>query len=46
MKLLLSSGLNYLQTFQLLKEILGISAYQDMIQHIVEGLNEGKSIYA
>ena len=46
MKLLLSSGLNYLQTFQLLKEILWIPAYQEMIQHIIDGLNKGETIYA
>ncbi len=46
MKLLLSSWLNYLQTFQLLKDILWISAYQDMIQRVVTGLNTWKSIYA
>ena len=45
MKLLLNSGLNYIQTFQLLRDILGIAAYQDMIQRVLEGLNRGESIY-
>ncbi len=45
MKLLLSSGLSYIQTFQLLRDILGIPAYQSMIQRVLEGLNKGDSIY-
>lgn len=45
MKLLLNSGLSYVQTFKLLKDILGISAYQSMISRVLEGLNKGDSIY-
>lgn len=45
MKLLLNSGLSYVQTFKLLKDILGIPAYQSMISRVLEGLNKGDSIY-
>jgi len=45
MKLLLNSGLSYVQTFKLLKDILGIPAYQDMISRVLVGLNKGDSIY-
>lgn len=46
MKLMNTAGMSYLETFQLLKEILGIPAYQDMIETIISGLKEGKDIYA
>ncbi len=45
MKLMNSSWMNYIQTFLLLKEILGISAYQDMLEEIINWLKEGKDIY-
>lgn len=32
--------MNYLQTFSLLHDILGIAAYQDMIERIIVGLNK------
>jgi len=35
MKLLLNSGLSYVQTFQLLRDILGIPAYQNMIERVL-----------
>lgn len=45
MKLLLNSGLSYVETFKLLKDILGIPVYQDMISRVLFGLNKGDSIY-
>lgn len=45
MKLLLSSGLSYVETFKLLKDILGIPAYQDMIWRVLDGLTRGDTIY-
>ena len=39
------AGMNYLQTFSLLRDILGISAYQQMIERVVVGLNKWKTIY-
>ncbi|HCB51096.1 TPA: hypothetical protein DEP21_00675 [Patescibacteria group bacterium] len=38
LRLMLSSGMNYLQTFQLLRDILGIAAYQEMIERVLAGL--------
>lgn len=46
MKLMNSSGMNYIQTFQLLKDILGISAYKNMLENIISWLKEGKDIYS
>lgn len=46
MKLMNSAGMNYLQTFELLKEILGIPMYQEMIENIIIWLKEGKDIYS
>lgn len=45
MKLMLNSGLSYIQTFQLLRDILNIPAYQSTIERILDGLNRGTSIY-
>lgn len=44
-KLMMVAGMNYLQTFSLLRDILGISAYQQMIERVVVGLNKWKTIY-
>ncbi len=46
MKLMLGAGLNYIQTFQLLRDILGIPAYQDTIEHVLTGLNKWETIYS
>jgi hypothetical protein len=32
---MMAAGMNYLQTFSLLRDILGIPAYQQMIERIV-----------
>jgi len=35
MKLMLVSGMNYLETFKILRDVLGIPLYQDMIERIL-----------
>ncbi len=45
LRLMLSSGMNYLQTFQLLRDILGIAAYQEMIERVLAGLQRWENIY-
>lgn len=42
----MAAGMNYLQTFSLLRDILGISAYQNMIERVVTGLNKWETIYS
>ena len=46
MKLMIGSWLDYVQTFRLLREILGIPAYQDMIENVMAWLQIWKTIYA
>jgi len=46
MKLMMSAGMNYIQTFQLLRDILGIAAYENMIERILVGLGKGETIYS
>ncbi len=46
MKLMIGSWLDYVQTFRLLREILDIPAYQDMIEQVMAGLQIWKTIYA
>ncbi len=45
MKIMLGAGMNYLDTFLLLKNILWISAYQDLLNNVIEWLNRGQTIY-
>ena len=45
MKLMISSGLDYVQTFRLLRGVLAIPAYQEMIEKVMAGLQIGKTIY-
>lgn len=45
MKLMIWSGLDYVQTFRLLRGVLAIPAYQDMIEKVMAGLQVGKTIY-
>lgn len=45
-KLMMSAGMNYIQTFGLLRDILGIPAYQDLIERVITGLNKWETIYA
>lgn len=46
MKLMLWSGMNYVQVFQLLKDILWIPAYQTMIDNVLAGLQKWEMIYS
>ena len=46
MKLMIGSWLDYVQTFRLLREILDIPAYQDMIEQVMAWLQIWKTIYA
>ena len=45
MRLMLRAWLSYVQTFQLLRNVLAIPAYQDMIERTILGLQKGDSIY-
>lgn len=45
MKLMMNAGMSYIQTFQLLRDILHIPAYHDMIERILVGLNKWENIY-
>lgn len=45
MRMMLASGMNYLETFQLLKQILVIPAYDEMIGTVIEGISRGQKIY-
>lgn len=42
----MAAGMNYLETFSLLRDILGIAAYQQMIERVVTGLNTWETIYS
>lgn len=46
MKLMMNAGMSYVQTFQLLRDILGIPAYHDMIERILVWLNKWENIYS
>ena len=46
MKLMIGSWLDYVQTFRLLRDILHIPAYQDMIEQVMAWLQVWKTIYA
>lgn len=46
MKLMIGSGMDYVQTFRLLKWVLWVPAYQDMIDKVTAGLQMWKTIYA
>lgn len=46
MKLMNSAGMSYIQTFQLLKDILWIPVYQDMLENVISWLKEWKDIYS
>lgn len=35
MKLMMNAGMNYIQTFQLLRDILHIPAYHEMIERVL-----------
>ena len=44
-KLMIGSGLDYLQTFRLLRGVLDIPLYREMIDSVIAGLQLGKTIY-
>ncbi len=44
-KLMMSAGMNYIQTFQLLRDILWIPAYTNMIERVLVGLGKWENIY-
>lgn len=44
-KLMMNAGMNYIQTFQLLRDILWIPAYTDMIDRVLVGLGKWETIY-
>jgi len=46
MKLMLNSGMSYIKTFQLMRDILDIPAYHDMIERVLMGLNKWQNIYS
>ncbi len=46
MKLMMNAGMSYIQTFQLLRDILDIPVYHDMIERILVWLNKWESIYS
>ncbi len=45
MKLMMAAGMNYIQTFQLLRDILWIPAYTNMIERVLVGLGKWETIY-
>ena len=46
MRLMIWSWLDYLQTFRLLRGVLDVPAYQEMIENTMAGLQIGKTIYS
>lgn len=44
-KLMISAGLDYVQTFRLMKNVLNIPIYKEMIDNVIAGLQLGKSIF-
>ena len=45
MKLMLVSGMSYVETFKILRDVLNIPLYQDMIERILAWLQKWDSIY-
>lgn len=45
LKLLQQSGLNYVESLQLLKEIMTVGAYQEMIQTMIQYVSRGEQMY-
>ncbi len=43
--MMLTSGMNYVQSFKLLKEIMDMPLYEEMIEKILTGIQQWKSIY-
>lgn len=45
MKLMLVSGMNYVETFKALRDVLNIPPYQKMIERVLSGLQRWEKIY-
>ena len=45
MKLMIASGMDYVDTFRLLRDVLKIPLYQSMIEHVLADITLGKSLY-
>ena len=45
MKLMISSWMDYVDTFRLLRDVLRIPLYQSMIEHVLADISLGKSLY-
>jgi type II secretory pathway component PulF len=45
MRLMITSGLDYVETFRLMRDILNIPLYQQMIERILADISLGKSLY-
>lgn len=46
MRLMLISWMNYVETFKTLRDVLRISAYQDMIERVLAGLQKWETIFS
>lgn len=44
-KIMLFSGMNYVDSFKLLKDILWIGAYKKLLENVIQWLHKGKTIY-
>ena len=45
MKLMIGSGMDYVDTFRLLRDILSVPLYQSMIERVLADITLGKSLY-
>jgi len=45
MKIMFSAGMTYVETFQQLRDVLGVAAYKDMIERTLLSLQKWESIY-
>jgi type II secretory pathway component PulF len=45
MRLMISSGMDYVETFRLLRDVLKIPLYQTMIERVLADISLGKSLY-
>ena len=45
MNLMIKSGMNYIETFKTLRDVLWIAAYQEMIERVLWGLQKWTTIY-
>jgi len=45
MRLMFRSGMSYLQTFQLLRNVLWVAIYQDMVENIIKSLQKWDNIH-